>query len=186
LFEDLRNYVDVLRHRKERKEIWEELKNIRGDVHGTIKRHLDKATALQDLTGLALHGFAPTTGIKLDPHGKPTFEVHSFREARREREDGRVLNQAFVTILQNQKVEFENQKFSFRCGSRLVLDLDESRVSYVIRKGLNDTQRMRRTREFKSENMSSLAETYFRSPSKNWTTDLTIDGCNARNSTQPP
>ncbi len=162
LFEDLRRFVDVLRHRKERKEIWEELRAIRWDVHGTISNHLDKATAMQDLTGLALHGFQPVTGVKLDQHGEPTFEVHSFREARREREDGRILNQAFITILQNQKVKFENEEFSFRSGSTLVLDLDESRVSYVIRKSLNDTQRMRRTRDFKeSESMSSLATTYF-------------------------
>jgi hypothetical protein len=162
LLEELRTYVDRLRYLKERQEIWKELEAIRDDVHGIISRHVDKATAMQHLTGLALHGYQLASGVKLNREGEPKFDVHSFREARREREDGRVLNQAFITLLQTQQVEFENEKFSFRCGSTLVLDLNESRVSYVIRKGLNDTQRMRRTREFKeSESLSSLAATYF-------------------------
>ncbi|HKP02566.1 MAG TPA: hypothetical protein VJU77_04305 [Chthoniobacterales bacterium] len=162
LLEDLRGFVDRLRHKKERQEIWQELQTIRTDVHSTINRYVEKARAMQKLTGLALHGYAPTRGVKLNREGAPRFEVHAFREARREREDGRILNQAFITILQSQQVEFEGEKMSFRCGSTLVLDLDESCVSYVIRKGLNDTQRMRRTRDFQEkDHAASLTETYF-------------------------
>jgi len=163
LFQELRQYVDRLRYCKERNEIWTQLQMIRADVHGTITNHVSKADALGELTGLALHRSQQTSGVKLNPGGDPTFEVHAFREARREREDGRVLNQAFVTILQKQNVEFENEKLWMHCGCTLVLDLDESRVSYVIRKGLNDTERMRRTREFRedNENTGPLATTYF-------------------------
>jgi hypothetical protein len=155
--------VDALRHQKGREDIWNTSRDIRKDVHDTISRYVDKASAMQKLTGLALQGFRPTLGVKLAQDGRPRFEVHAFREARRQREDGRVLNQAFITLLQRRRVEFEGKKLSFHCGCPLVLDLEESRVSYVIRKGLHDIQRMRRTRKFLEEGagLTSLASTYF-------------------------
>lgn len=163
LFEELRGSVDALRHQKGRAAIWNKACDIRRAVHNTIRRYVDKAAAMQRLTGLALRGFTPTLGVKLAPDGSPKFEVHAFREARRQREDGRVLNQAFVTLLQRRRVEFEGGKLSLHCGCTLVLDLDESRVSYVIRKGLGDLHRIRRTREFLEEGagLASLATTYF-------------------------
>jgi hypothetical protein len=163
LFESLRGCVDALRHQKGREDIWNTSRDIRKDVHDTISRYVDKASAMQKLTGLALQGFRPTLGVKLAQDGRPRFEVHAFREARRQREDGRVLNQAFITLLQRRRVEFEGKKLSFHCGCPLVLDLEESRVSYVIRKGLHDIQRMRRTRKFLEEGagLTSLASTYF-------------------------
>jgi len=162
LLEDLRGYVDRLRRQRRREDISNELRRIRGDVHQIIRRYVDKAHAMQQLTGLALSGFKSVPGVKLDREGQPKFEVHALRESRREREDGRVLNQAFITLLQNQQGEFEGEKFSMRCGCTLVLDLDEAQVSYVIRKGPNDKERMRRTRKFDETGFTpALAETYF-------------------------
>jgi hypothetical protein len=161
LLTELRGFVDQLRYLKERSAIWQQLRAIRSGVHETIRRHVEKADAMQALTGLALAGYQSAPGVKLDPEGIPRFEVHAFREARRQREDGRVLNQAFVTLLQSHRVEFEGEKFPMRCGSTLVLDLDESRVAYVIRKGPGDIQRMRRTRKFLQDGADSLAATYF-------------------------
>jgi hypothetical protein len=162
LLQDLCRYVDKLRSQKGRQAIHDESQRISSDVHEIIRRYVDKASAMQELTGLALHGYKPTVGVKLDQNGEPKFEIHAFREARREREDGRVLNQAFITLLQHHQVEFEGEKFSMKCGCTLVLDLDEAQVSYVIRKGPNDQDRMRRTRKFMATTfMPSLAETYF-------------------------
>lgn len=162
LLEDLRGYVDRLRRQRRREDISNELRRIRGDVHQIIRGYVDKAHAMQQLTGLALSGFKSVPGVKLDREGQPKFEVHALRESRREREDGRVLNQAFITLLQNQQGEFEGEKFSMRCGCTLVLDLDEAQVSYVIRKGPNDKERMRRTRKFDETGFApALAETYF-------------------------
>jgi hypothetical protein len=165
LLRGLRGYVDQLRHEKERLQIWHKLNQIRTNIHTTVSQYVEKAAAMQTLTGLALSKYKPPTGVRLNREGTPRFEVHAFREARREREDGRVLNQAFVTILQRQEVTLagESEKFSMRCGSTLVLDLDESKVSYVIRKGLNDVERMKRTKAFMDEqdDVRPLAATYF-------------------------
>jgi hypothetical protein len=91
------------------------------------------------------------------------FSVDAFREARRLRDDGRVLNQVFITILQKQTVEHEGREHSIRSGSTLVLDLDKAGVTYVIRKGLQDQARLLRTIAFKENGTShaSLAATYF-------------------------
>jgi len=163
LFRALSAEVDKMRHLKTRRDLWERTQEIQFNIHGTIKAHFDKAQALKELTGLELHRWGRNAGVRVDVGGDPTFEVHAVREARREREDGRVLNQAFVTILQNQRLIFDGEKFSFRCGCTLVLDLDRGEVSYAIRKGLSDTERIERTREYKkqTESKSALAATYF-------------------------
>jgi hypothetical protein len=167
LLEGLRKYVDQLRHEKERRKIWDKLRGIRTGVHNTVSRYVEKAAAMQTLTGLALSGYQPPAGVRLDRAGAPRFEVHAFREARRVREDGRMLNQAFVTILQRQKVTLpgESEEFEMRCGSTVVLDLDESKVAYVIRKGLNDLHRLRRTKAFMDQQdaVRPLAATYLAS-----------------------
>ena len=60
-----------------------------------------------------------------------------------------MLNQVFVTILQKETLEHEGQMHTIRCGSTLVIDLDEARVTYVIGKGLHDSERLQRTIAFK-------------------------------------
>jgi hypothetical protein len=93
----------------------------------------------------------------------PKFSVRVLREARRLREDGRALNQVFATILQKVTVDHEDHAHTIRCGSTIVIDLDEARVTYVIRKGLSDRERIARTIAFKEGRLggASLAATYF-------------------------
>jgi hypothetical protein len=91
------------------------------------------------------------------------FSVRALREARRQKEDGRALNQVFITILQKETVEHGGQAHTIRCGSTLVIDLDEARVTYVVRKGLHDQKRLLRTISFRESQADSalLAATYF-------------------------
>ena len=95
---------------------------------------MEKAEILQRLTGLALTEYQTPEGVSVHRDGRPVFSVHALREARRLQEDGRALNQVFITILQKETVEHEGQLHTLRCGSTLVLDLDEARVTYVIGK----------------------------------------------------
>jgi hypothetical protein len=93
----------------------------------------------------------------------PVFSVNALREARRLREDGRALNQVFITILQKETMVHQGQEHTVRSGSTLVLDLDEAGVTCVIRKGLRDLARLSRTIKFKEDGSGypSLAATYF-------------------------
>lgn len=160
---DLRRQVDRLRYTKTRREIWDETRKVRSDLHTVIAQYLPKAQLLESLTGLALSGIDPPEGVRLNRQGQPRFSVRSLREARRQSEDGRVLNQVFITILQSETVLHAEQEHTIRCGSTLVVDLDGAVVRYVVRKGLQDKERIRRTVEFLEQqgNGLSLSATYF-------------------------
>ena len=158
----LRTHVDKLRYLTSREAIWSMSRGIQADLHAAIQNQVIKALILQTLTGLALSGFSPPPGVKLSG-GAPVFFVKSIREARRQRGDGRALNQVFITLVQTETMEHNGQTHSIRCGSVLVIDLDEERVTYVIRKGLHDQERLLRTIEFEESRSltASLGSTYF-------------------------
>ena len=159
---NLRAQVDRLRYKKTRKEIWYETRSIRAELHDAIKSYVSKAELLQRLTGLALTPYRVPEGVKVHRDGLPVFTVKAFREARRQQGNGRSLNQVFITLLQSETVEHDGQIHSIRCGSTLVIDLDDIRITYVVRKGLQDLERLKRTIEFKEEAAdASLATTYF-------------------------
>jgi hypothetical protein len=159
----LRAQVDKLRYLKSRREIWAKTREIRIALHDSILEYVEKAEILQRLTGLALADYQVPEGVKVHRDGAPVFSVRSFREARRMRDDGRVLNQVFITILQKETLDHDGQRHTIRCGSTLVLDMDDLRVMYVIGKGLHDRERLQRTIEFKESQAesASLAATYF-------------------------
>ena len=158
----LRDRVDKLRYRRNRFDIWTETRNIRSGLHEAIKNEVEKAELLQRLTGLALAEYQAPEGVRVHRDGWPVFNVYALREARRQQEDGRVLNQVFITILQTERMVHEEQTHTIRSGSTLILDLDEARVTYVIRKGLHDKERLTRTIAFKeSQSNASLGATYF-------------------------
>jgi len=164
----LREKVDELRHLRERRDIdpaqiWSMESQIRLALYEAISGEVSKAKILERATGLALSGYQVPEGVKMRRDGMPVFWMHAVREARRQKEDGRVLNQAFVTILQKETIEHEGRAHTIRCGSTLVVDLSEPRVTYVIGKGLHDLERLSRTIAFtESQDASaSLALTYF-------------------------
>jgi hypothetical protein len=161
----LRQHVDRLRYRKTRQEIWDEMRKIRIEIYSVIRDHIAKAEVLQRLTGLALAEFQGPVSVRVHQDGVPVFKVHAFREARRLREDGRILNQVFITILQKEKVDYKGETYTVRCGSTVVLDLDEMAITYVIRKGLGDTTRLERTRKFSETDQAvALTNTYLGEP----------------------
>jgi hypothetical protein len=156
----LRQQVDKLRYKRERKEIWKTTRRIRIDIHDAIEDHVSKAEFMQLLTGLALSDRA-RTDVK-ERSGRPVFSVYALREARRQHENGSILNQVFITLLQKETMKDDDPRGFVRCGSTLVLDLDKAEVTYVIRKGLQDEKRRKRTLEFleEQEESVSLASTY--------------------------
>jgi hypothetical protein len=159
----LRRHIDRLRYIRDRRDIWAATRQIRLDLHGLIATHLYKAETLQRITGLALSPFDVPPGVRVRRDGQPRFSVQALREARRVRNDGRALNQVFVTILQKETMEHEGRSHTLRCGSTIVIDLDEARVTYVIRKGLRDRERLMRMIAFQDGEAggASLAATYF-------------------------
>ncbi len=153
----MREHVDQLRYLKTRREVWEKMSDARKAIHGAVRTEIEKAEILQHLTGLALAEYQAPPGVRVRRDGVPVFQIKAFREARRLRDDGRVLNQAFITILQEEIMEHEGEEHMIRCGSTLVIDLDEMIITYVIRKGLRDHDRLKRTIKFYENGQTSVA-----------------------------
>lgn len=158
----LRTHIDTLRYKRDRSDIWATTRLIRKSLHGAIDNEVKKARILERITGLALTDYKVPPGVVRRDDGAPVFTVRSLREARRQREDGRVLNQVFITILQKEEMTHAGQSHTVRCGSTLVIDLDTMRVTYVIRKTLHDTKRLERTILYqeRQQPMTGLRETY--------------------------
>ena len=160
----LRKRVDELRYLRDRRAIWSATRDIRTGLFEAINQHLTKAELLQRLTGLVLTPSQVPSWFRVRTlDGIPKFYVSALREARRQKEDGRALNQVFVTIRQNVTVTIDDRRHTVRCGSTLVLDLDEARVTYVIRKGPHDEKRLRGIVAFRQTlaETAPLAATYF-------------------------
>jgi hypothetical protein len=162
----LRDQIDKLRYLQTREEIWRAMSDIRRNLHDAIAEQVAKAEVLQQITGLALAEYQAPPGVRIRRDRVPAFSVYAVREARRQVEDGRILNQVFITILQKERMvdESTGDEHDVRCGSTLVIDLDEGRVRYVIRKGLHDKARLKRTLAFLEEDdaiSSRAGATYF-------------------------
>lgn len=85
----------------------------------------------------------------------PTFQVHSIRIARRVGPDGNTLNQIVLTIIQTRDVLLDpkagpaGERFEFRGGCTLIIDLDTRELSYLIAKKVTDEARVERQRAFR-------------------------------------
>lgn len=158
-----RKEIDTLRNLQSREEIWRETRSLRETLHRRIRDAVSKQVLLQRLTGLALTEYQAPPGVRVRRDGMPVFSVRSLREARRQRDDGVVLNQVFITLLQKVTVEGSGGVHEIRCGSTLVVDLNENRITYVVAKGLEDEARIQRIVEYKERqaDWASLSDTYF-------------------------
>ncbi len=144
----IRQVVDDLRRLKDRHAIWERTRQFGSQHHWAVQAEPQAATALETLTGLKL----------IDNR---RFFVAAIRQSQRRVEDDRVLNQAFVTILQRVERQRKGRRYRIACGSTLVIDLDDFTVRYAIRKGPG-VERIQRIADFLRQRDLGLRETYLR------------------------
>jgi hypothetical protein len=99
--------------------------------------------------------------VFLGSWGGPAFEVHSVRTTRRSGPDGQDVRQLVVEVAQRRRgyLDPEQQKkvdlggrrpkpdFIFRGGATLIIDLRENRLRYVMRKKIDDNDRLDEQRE---------------------------------------
>jgi len=123
--------------------------------------------------------FGPDTNFQTirAKDGKPVFEVPFVRISRRQSPDGDILPQLIVKVVQTRRAyfdkdmqeqadagafkpgdpEFDNPDFKFRGGATLIVDLRDGRVQRVIRKRVDDNERLKRVRAFLSGDTENMA-----------------------------
>ncbi|MFL6195236.1 MAG: peptidase S8, partial [Thermoanaerobaculia bacterium] len=158
-----------------RKTAWEEMRKSARAIHTWLQSA--KARDLAMHFGLALGANAPRS-IPRDRSGRPLFEVHSVRPARRLGPDGQTLTDLVIEITQKRhaylnrriqeqvdqgKIEPPPHDFWFRGGCTILIDLDHGEVRYCIGKGIARDPRLAAQREF-VRSVGSLSATYFGGP----------------------
>jgi hypothetical protein len=172
LGETLRRVLaDKLSYVDSRQEVFNRTKAIRLELHGMLQPiDLSQPALFEGVTGLVLSGDAGPLGLKKDSEGRPSFEVHSLRRARRVGPDGDALDQVIISITQRRILDSttggpaqpDAPSFNFRGGVTLILDLDTLRLRYVIRKSINDSERLQRQLAYlQGGRGGSLRATYF-------------------------
>lgn len=179
--EKMRHRIHGLEYLKTRKEIFEETNDIKAALHDFIFNILssNETKSFEQITGLA---FSQQKGERVlgkerIKNGRPIFEVHSLRPARRVGPDGNQLNQVIISITQKREVSLldkassktaektdadYNPKFWFRGGCTLILDLNDLCLRYSITKPIDDEERLNRQKKYRFNKTDvSLRSTYF-------------------------
>ena len=104
----MRHRIHGLEYLKTRREIFEETNRIKADLHDLIFNSLStiETKSFEQITGLIFskEKGEQVLGKSRMRNGRPIFEVHSLRPARRVGPDGNVLNQVVISITQKREV----------------------------------------------------------------------------------
>jgi len=126
--------------------------------------------------GLDLEALGLDVKHLMRPDGRPAFEVHSVRPARRVGPDGQLLTDLVIEITQwkpgyydstlQQRADngetVEPYDFKFRGGSTLLVDLHSGEVRYCVAKYVQSATRLARQRDFRlGRTDASLRAMYF-------------------------
>jgi len=160
----LRGMSDQIRYVSDRKQYFDMAEGLCVVLHDWIADEGHHALIkLGKATGLAFKWTradgTPIEGLRGDQQSGavPKFQVHTVRPARRVGPDGNTLNQLIVSIIQTRDVfvdpsptrSAESEKFKFRGGCTLILDLDTKELRYLIAKDVTDDERLARQRAYR-------------------------------------
>ena len=175
----MRHRIHGLEYLKTRQEIFDETNNIKAALHDFIFSVLSKneTEKFEQITGLVFsrQRGERVLGKERVKNGRPIFEVHSLRQARRVGPNDNLLNQVVISLTQKKEVSlFDkapaktkgetsfNPKFWFRGGCTLILDLNDLCLRYSITKPIDDEERLNRQKNYRFNKAGgSLRSTYF-------------------------
>jgi len=168
LADKLRTLVGQFAYFETRRQTHEESERIGGEVHDWIM--VEGHQQLKEFSEIAGITFEPgLPGLRVDKKtGRPRFQVHSVRPARRVGPDGDSLNQMIISLIQTRDIPVvagdERSSMRFRGGSTLILDLDTMELKYSIRKSISDNARLERYKDYLhgSSSEGSPRATYFK------------------------
>jgi hypothetical protein len=147
----LRNFNNNLSYITDRREIFYEIKKMKAELHRRFEIKFE-SYPFEKLTGIK---FIDTmNGEIANQVDFPTFEVHSMQRARRVGPEGITINQVIVTLTQKRTIQSNlipaaEKPYIFRGGCTLIFDLDTLKLRYVIKKAIDDDERLKDQLAFK-------------------------------------
>lgn len=157
----------------DREAAWKTARESAKQVHDWLA---DEGRKLGPALGLALEDDAPRS-IRRGKDGRPVFEVHAVRPARRVSPNGQSRIDLVIEVTQKRrgytdsdrqtqvdegKLEPPLENFWFRGGSTILINLESREVRYCIGKGIANADRLERQRRYVAgDSDGSLAATYF-------------------------
>jgi hypothetical protein len=149
---ELRNFGNRQLYAASRKEMFDQAREARIEMHGMLKRHFCKsADGAQDRAFLGLSDDVDSS-----------FEVHSLHFSSRVGPDGDLLLQAIVQITQEIEDRTGDEPMRFEGGSTVIVDLETPEIAHCIRKSVTSETRRARQRAYHQQlAVASPRTTYF-------------------------
>lgn len=147
----LREFNNSLSYITDRREIFYTIKKMKAELHHRFEIKFE-SPAFEKLTGIK---FLDTMNGEIGSEsGFPKFEVHSMQRARRVGPEGITINQVIVTLTQRRTIKSNlvpaaEKPYTFRGGCTLIFDLDTLKLRYVIKKAIDDDERLKDQLAFK-------------------------------------
>lgn len=163
-----RDFIRRLEQAKTHAELLRENRRFGAILHRLISAQIDDPAPFERLTGLVLDRNRQVEGLRRRPNGQPKFEVYSSQPALRVGPGFRFLRQVVLSLVQTRDVDFDQnpatgmQRYLFRGGCTLILNLDPFELKYRIVKQVDDPVRLERQLRVMRDLMgASLRATYF-------------------------
>jgi hypothetical protein len=137
-------------------------------LHRMISTEIQDLAPFERLTGLVLNKDSQVPGLRRRKNGQPLFEVYGSQPAIRIGPGFRTLKQVVLSFVQTREIDFDQdpstglQRYLFRGGCTVILNLDPFELKYRIVKPVDDPLRIgRQLRYMRDAVGSSLRATYF-------------------------
>jgi hypothetical protein len=145
---------------KDREKYYNTHQKFKEFLHEKFHLKFDNVKDFENITGLIFNNLRNEENdneiilnINRNENQFPKFFVQSLAINRRIDFNGKINNQAFISIVQNSKEEIvlsngDNYTFKFFGGATLVFDLDSSKLLYAIKKDIRDIKRYKSKRDY--------------------------------------
>jgi hypothetical protein len=152
--QELRPLLQATQYKPTRREIFDLAQKFQQRMHTMLASKLNHEI---------LGNFETVTGLHLadaewpDEEGRPRFEVHAVRPARRRGPNGEEINHVVLCITQSRRLTVDGERVSLHGGCTLILDLDTLALRYAIGKPIADRQREHAYLEWLGEHPTAVA-----------------------------
>lgn len=137
---------------EDREKYYKGIHEFKKELHEVFFRKFDNVVEFEELTGLVFNnGDYNRYNVEMNSErGFPKYYIQSLAFNRRVDDNGRINNQAVISIIQRRTVPVENEMqeyLTFNGGVTLIFDLDSTQLLYAVKKDIRDNDRLARRRE---------------------------------------